>query len=50
MSPYKSRAQLGLMHAKHPEVAAKWDKKYGVPKGLPDHVRPKREGKSKKDK
>jgi hypothetical protein len=37
--PYKSKAQVGYMHAKHPGVAAKWDKKYGVPKGLPKHAK-----------
>lgn len=24
------------MFAKHPKIAKKWAKKYGVPKGLPD--------------
>jgi hypothetical protein len=27
--PYKSEKQRKYMHAKHPEIAAKWDKKYG---------------------
>jgi hypothetical protein len=27
--PYKSEKQRKFMHAKHPEIAAKWDKKYG---------------------
>lgn len=27
--PYKSEAQRGFMHAQHPEIAARWDKKYG---------------------
>lgn len=33
--PYTSDAQRRYMHAKHPKIAAKWDKKYGgkiVPK------------------
>jgi hypothetical protein len=27
--PYKSAKQRRFMHAKHPGIAAKWDKKYG---------------------
>jgi hypothetical protein len=27
--PYKSAKQRRFMHAKHPKIAAKWDKKYG---------------------
>lgn len=27
--PYKSAKQRRYMHAKHPKIAAKWDKKYG---------------------
>ena len=27
--PYKSAKQRAYMHAKHPKIAAKWDKKYG---------------------
>jgi len=44
--PYKSEKQRRLMHAKHPEIAARWDKEYGtkvkksawgvVHKGSPD--------------
>lgn len=33
--PYKSEKQRKFMHAQHPKIAAKWDKKYGgkvVPK------------------
>ena len=33
--PYTSDDQRKYMHAKHPKIAAKWDKKYGgkvVPK------------------
>jgi hypothetical protein len=33
--PYRSGKQRAFMHAKHPQIAAKWDKKYGgkvVPK------------------
>jgi hypothetical protein len=27
--PYKSAKQRRFMHARHPEIAARWDKKYG---------------------
>lgn len=27
--PYKSDKQRRFMHAKHPKIAARWDKKYG---------------------
>ena len=27
--PYKSEKQRKFMHAKYPEIAAKWDKEYG---------------------
>jgi hypothetical protein len=27
--PYKSEKQRKFMHAKHPQIAKKWDKKYG---------------------
>jgi hypothetical protein len=27
--PYKSEKQRKFMHAKHPSIAKKWDKKYG---------------------
>jgi hypothetical protein len=40
--PYKSKAQMRYMHAKHPKIAAEWDKKYGVPKKLPRRVKKKK--------
>lgn len=27
--PYKSEKQRRFMHAKHPDIAARWDEKYG---------------------
>jgi len=33
--PYKSEAQMKYMHAKHPGIAKRWDKKYKVPSNLP---------------
>jgi hypothetical protein len=39
--PYKSKVQVGYMHVHHPKIAKRWDKKYGVRKGLPKHVKAK---------
>lgn len=36
--PYQSKAQMRLMHAKHPKIAAEWDKKYPAPKNLPERA------------
>lgn len=27
--PYRSEKQRRFMHARHPEIAARWDKEYG---------------------
>lgn len=45
--PYKSDAQRKFMHAKHPEIAGKWDKEYPEQSDLPEHVT-KKNSKSKK--
>jgi hypothetical protein len=37
--PYRSEKQRKYMHAKHPKIAADWDKKYG------GKVKPKRKKK-----
>ena len=34
--PFKSKAQQRYMFARHPKIARRWAKKYGVPKGLPE--------------
>jgi hypothetical protein len=34
--PYKSDAQRRFMHAKHPEIAKRWDDKYGKTGDLPE--------------
>lgn len=31
--PYRSAKQRRYMHAKHPEIARRWDKKYGAKVG-----------------
>lgn len=36
MSPFRSKAQMRYMYARHPKTAKRWKKKYGVPKGLPE--------------
>ena len=36
--PYKSRAQQAFMHARHPEMAAEWDRKTPDFKALPQKV------------
>ena len=43
--PYKSKAQVRYMHARHPRIARRWDKEYGVPKGLPRHAKRKKKKK-----
>lgn len=38
--PFKSTAQRKFMYAKHPDIAAKWEDKYGSGgKNLPKHVK-----------
>ena len=42
--PYVSEKQRAFMHARHPEIAARWDKKYG------GKIRPKKKKRKKKGK
>ena len=42
--PYRSAKQRRYMHAKHPKVAKRWDKKYG------GKVVPKKSAKKKRGK
>lgn len=42
--PYRSKAQVGYLHVHHPQLAARWDLTYGVPKNLPQY---KSEGRQK---
>ena len=35
--PFQSKAQRRYMHAKHPEIANRWEREYKTPKNLPDH-------------
>lgn len=34
--PYASKAQSRFMHAKHPDIAKRWDKEFPNQKGLPE--------------
>jgi hypothetical protein len=46
--PFKSKAQMRYMFAKHPKIAAKWEGKYGISKGLPQHVKKTKKAKPKR--
>jgi hypothetical protein len=39
--PFKSKAQMRFMFARHPTIAKRWAKEYDTPKELPEHVRKK---------
>jgi hypothetical protein len=41
--PFRSRAQLRYMFARHPRIARRWADEYGVPKDLPERASSKRE-------
>ena len=34
--PFQSKAQRRFLHAKHPEIANRWEKKYPVKPKLPE--------------
>jgi hypothetical protein len=36
--PFKSKAQMRYMFSQHPDIAKKWEDKYGVSKNMPQHV------------
>jgi hypothetical protein len=42
--PYRSEKQRRYMHAKHPEIAQRWDREYG------SKIKPKKKAKSTKRK
>jgi len=35
--PFQSKAQQRFLYAKKPKIASRWERKYGVPKKLPEH-------------
>lgn len=36
--PFRSKAQMRFMFAKHPSIAKRWEDTYGVSKNMPEHV------------
>lgn len=46
--PFRSKAQERYLYAQHPELARRWQKLYGQPENLPEHVKPKRKVKRRK--
>lgn len=36
--PYRSEAQRRFLHARHPEIAARWDREHPNQGKLPKHV------------
>ncbi len=45
--PYKSKAQAKFLHAKHPEIAKKWDAEGHGWKKLPEHAKKRKKKKGK---
>lgn len=39
--PFRSEAQRKFLFAKHPKIAKRWAKKYGIPKNLPKRKKKK---------
>ncbi|HEX7025378.1 MAG TPA: hypothetical protein VF187_11225 [Gemmatimonadales bacterium] len=37
--PFRSQAQMRFLFARHPEIARRWARLYGIPKNLPEHRR-----------
>ncbi len=38
--PFKSKAQMGYLYSKHPEIANKWEHEFKqTGKNLPEHVK-----------
>lgn len=40
--PFVSEAQRRYLYMHHPEIAKKWENKYGTPKRLPYHKKKKK--------
>jgi ribosomal 50S subunit-associated protein YjgA (DUF615 family) len=38
--PFRSKAQVRELFAENPTLAKEWLAKYGMPKNLPEHVKP----------
>lgn len=48
--PFKSKAQMRYLFAKHPKVAQDWADKYGIPDDLKERAAEKRMPRKKKRK
>jgi len=46
--PYKSDAQRRFMHARHPEIAARWDREYPNQGNLPERKGKPTHGKTRR--
>jgi hypothetical protein len=46
--PFRSRAQQRFMYSQHPEIARRWEDKYGISKNLPDRLTNKRRRRRRK--
>jgi len=44
MAPFKSKAQMRYLYAKEPDLAKRWQKKYGTPKNLNKKIRKVKKG------
>lgn len=40
--PFKSRAQLRYLFARHPRIALRWARTYGIPRSMPKRAKSKR--------
>jgi hypothetical protein len=40
--PFKSKAQERYLYATHPDIAKRWQAKYGQPEKLPEYAKPKK--------
>lgn len=45
--PFKSKAQMRYMFSQHPDIAKRWEDKYGVSKNMPNKVKAKVIGRKK---
>jgi len=40
--PFKSKAQVKYLYAKHPDIAKKWRNQFGISSQLPNRVKKKK--------
>lgn len=46
--PFESKAQRRFMHARHPEIAKRWEHTYGAIANLPERAASGRRGKRRR--